>query len=246
MNNNEKNECASTPAPPRDESTLLQEMMPQLGMEATQPKRRYKRKAFVRYAVRLGLILGVILLIGALAWLYLTTPAKFYNVQTTESVEKVTVAFQVDHTPVLDSVTAQLDGRLLPVERLDPGSYTVETDRNGQLVLTATTLGGKESSTSIAVTAIDDESPHLGKHERDGDKITIWITDGENGSGVDWDTLHVTLADGSGDYPVDGADEQEGCFTLTYPEQPVRIQVRDGNGNAMSALLSPTSGSEEE
>lgn len=234
MNNNENSEY--TPSPGGSEE-LLQELMPKLGIEKAQASGRYKNQARVRYYLPRVLIACVVVaaLVGVAAVLLL--PATIQDISTTEASDRLTVDLSVGRWPLLESVTAEMDGLPVAVTRREPGSYELVLRRNGELLITASTFMGKSTSTSLTVDCVDDQPPRLDHHERLGGDIYIYLTDGEDGSGLNWDTLKATVAATGEDYPVDEVDEQAGLVRFAFPEQSVRLHVEDNNGNPLSVLL---------
>ena len=217
-------------------SELLQELMPKLGLDATEPGDNYKKQARVRYILPRLLIVCLAVVLIALAALWLLSPPRMEDMEVVESIDKTTVSFKVDQVLLLESVTASLDGAPVGVNWQSIGSYDVEADKNGELVITARTFTGRESQQRLTVSSIDEEPPHISSDELvDGD-IHIYVTDGD-GSGVNWQTLRAALADSGEAFSLGAVNEQEGYFSFPFPDQSVRIYVEDNNGNPLTMLL---------
>lgn len=224
---------------PEGGERLLQELMPKLGLETAQPGGRYKRQARAGYI--LPRVLAVCLLAGLLAVLVtcLLLPVQFRDVAVTEAPSGATVDFRVGRRWLLESVTAVQDGAPVPVELLDMGVYRLETARNGRLVVTARTFTDRITQWETAVDCVDKEPPHIDHDEVVDGQMCIYLTDGENGSGIAWETLRATYAGSGESFQVDEIDQQALCVRFLFPSENVRLYVEDNNGNPLSMLLEP-------
>lgn len=220
-----------------DGKELLNDLTDQLGIEGSGATDTYKKQARSKYFwPRLAFFL-ILLAVIVVVVICLLLPVRFHDVETQESPSAMTVDFGVDRLLLLDSVTATLDDHGITVDELDAGKYQVSVDRNGELVITARTFMGKETSQSFTVACVDDEPPHIASHEKRINFLYIYITDGENGSGINWDTLNATYADSGEHYDIATVNEEEGYIRLLFPKQSIRIYVEDMNGNPLSMLL---------
>ncbi len=233
--NNSENYSNPKPSGAPDQE-LLRELMPQLGMEATEPKKRYKAQARLRYLLPKVLTVCVVAALAVFAWFYLQSPSEFYNVTVTEGPESATVAFDVDRVLLLESVTAQLDGRPVDVDYETIGSYKVDVDKNGDLAITARTVTGRQSETHATVSAIDDKPPHISDHELTGGEMTISFTD-NGGSGIDWSSFQAVNADTGESFQVEDIDEQADCIRFPFPDSSLRFSLSDKAGNPLSVVL---------
>lgn len=234
MNNGENHPNPRASAVPDQE--LLRQLMPQLGMKATEPKRRYKTMARVRYLLPKVLTVCAVAAVAVFAWFYLRSPSEFYGLTVTEGPESATVRFDVDRVLLLESVTARLDGQPVNVENESAGSYSVTVGKNGELVITARTFTGRQTQTRAAVTAIDDEPPHISGHTLTDGEMAITFTDG-SGSGIDWSTLQAVDAATGESFPIEDVDEQNDTVRFPFPESSLRLSLKDNAGNPLSVLL---------
>lgn len=215
---------------------LLRELMPKLGLEATEPKYRYKNQLRLRLLLPRVLLLCVLAAVLFFVVSYALTPARVQDMQIDEGASKVEIAFDTDKVMLLESVTAQMNGMPVAVQHETMGSYKIEVDKNGQLEITARTFTGRESVTEVAVTSIDDEPPHISDHSLDGEDMVITFTD-NGGSGIDWQSLQATLAASGESFEIPVIDEQNQLIRFPFPDESVRITMTDNNGNPLAVML---------
>ena len=232
MNNNDNHSSS----PPDDGKELLEDLMPKLGMETTEPKGKYKSQARTRYLLPRLLTAAVVIAAVVFLGFYLTRPAQFYNVNVEESPESVEVDFDVDRLLLLESVTATLDGQPAAVTREKMGSYQATVQKNGELIISARTFTGRESQQTVSIRAIDDEPPHMTGSDREDGEIYIYFTD-EGGSGINWDSVQATAAESGEPFDLGGIDREAGCVHFPFPDKSVRIYLEDNNENPLSVLL---------
>ena len=234
MENSESYSVSSVPG----EKELLDELMPKLGMEATAPTGKYRTQARVRYFLPKVLIAALV--IGALVFFgsYLSRPARLYDVSLEEDSFGADVAFHVDHLALLESVTATLEGRPLAVTKVAQGSYLVRAEKNGELRVVTRTFTGRQSEKVFSVDAVDEEPPHITDDELIGGDIYIYLSDGENGSGVNWEAVSASDSETGELFELAEVNETEGYVRFPFPARSVRIRLEDNNGNRLAVLLS--------
>lgn len=234
--NNDENIHSSPPAGESEE--LLRELMPKLGMEAAEPGQKYKNRARMRYFLPRLLAVCLAVAVFAAAAIYLFTPAAFRTLTVDETdPDAPAVECTLSRVLILEGVVAKLDGRPVAAELLGPGHYRITPRTNGELVITARTVTGRETVQTVTISSIDSEPPHVERDEAAGGFITIWFTDGD-GSGVDWSSVSVT--DAATGQPLEGVetDSAEGFVRFPFPSVSARIRVGDHSGNTTAVLLS--------
>lgn len=237
----DNNDSYSTNVSSASDQDLLHEMMPKLGMETADDTGRYKSEARKKYFLPKLLILLLVIILIVSAVYVLQLPVRFQDVETTEAPDLFTVSFRLDRLPLLESVTASLDGHPLNVDLMDAGTYNLELDRNGELSIVARTLTDHYTDLNLTVDCIDEEPPHVERDEMFGKYLYIYLTDGEeNSSGINWDSLQTTYADSGEHFEVTGVSKSFGYVRFVLPSQSVRIYVEDNNGNPLSLRLDPT------
>lgn len=234
MNNSENN--TSSPAPePKEEN--LQDLMNKLGMEAAEPSGHYKNKARVRYLVPILVIACVVIILALGVYAVLRLSVRFQDVEVQEDTSAATVTFRLDRLALLESVTAQLGEYPVDVDMVSAGNYQITAERNGELVITARTFMDRPSSITLTIDCIDEEPPHIDHDEMIDGNVYIYITDGEDGSGIDWETLQPTLAASGEAFELTEVNEEDSYICFPLPDESVRVYLEDANGNPLSIRL---------
>ena len=224
---------------PGDRDALLREMMPKLGLEPGNTGGAPSRRAVAwRYFLpKAALVLAVVLLaVGA--WALLCVPAAFEDVAADSGDGSVAVDFSLRMTPLLDSVTAELDGVPVKVEMLNAGRYRIDAPKNGLLTLTARTFAGRVTTYDVPVDGVDETAPALVRDTVQDGVIVLYLAD-EGGSGVDWRSVSVTDAETGAALESVELDEQAGSVRFPFPASPARVSASDKRGNLMTVLLCP-------
>lgn len=231
MNNSE-----NYPNPGAPDQELLRELMPKLGMEATEPKSRYKNRLRLRFLLPKVLVLCALAAALFFVVSYGLTPSQVRDVQMSGSPEQAEAVFNVDRVLLLESVTARLNGMLVAVENQSVGSYKISVDKNGTLVINTRTFTGRESQTELTVDCIDEEPPHISSHKLADGVMTICFTD-NGGAGIDWQTLQATDMVTGESFDVAQIDEQNDLIRFTFPNDSIRFTLSDCNGNPLAVVL---------
>ena len=226
----------SRPVSAVPDQQLLRELMPKLGLEATEPKGRYKNQLRLRYLLPKALIVCVLAALVMFACYYALSPARVSNLRVSGGADRVAVEFDVNKTLLLESVTAQLDGRPVDVEYQTVGSYKVDLDKNGELVIGARTFTGGQSQTQMTVNSIDDEPPHISDHELTDGQMCIYFTD-NGGTGIDWSTLRASEAATGRSFEIPEVNEEAAYIRFPFPSSSIRITLEDNNQNPLAVLL---------
>lgn len=235
--NNDANYSSTVTSPPGNE--LLQEMMPKLGLEATEPTGRYRTKARVKYLLPRVLLACAALLLIAAAAVLLLLPIRFSDVEMTEMPDRAELEFRLDRLPLFESVTAELDGRPLVVTPLDTGLFHVEADKNGELTVVARTFTNRSTTITMTVDCVDDAPPFVDHDLLFGGYLYIYLSDGdgENCSGVNWDSVQTTYAATGEPFEDAEIDQQLGYVRFPLADESVRVYVEDNNGNPLSLRM---------
>ena len=234
-----KNVNNPTPVPPMDRGQaeeLYQQIMPELGLEAKDEssRRTYHTFSVVRYRTPkvVKVLIVVLVLIMTLMMLIFPSPVTRISVNYADASE-VLVNFNNGPLGFFNRVTALLNG--IPVDLIhgDDKSYSVSLKKNGELSLISESPVGISDTQTVTIQGLDDVAPQVVRHLRDGDDIHIYFTDDD--SGVDWDALSVTGADGEpADFEV---YPDEGYVSVRFPEDALTLHVPDKAGNALSVVV---------
>lgn len=235
--NHTENNSSPVSSPPGDE--FLQELMPKLGLEVTDPKDRYKNKAWARFYLPRVLLFCLAAMTVAVTVFLLLLPVRFRDVQFTEAFDQAALEFRVDRLPLFESVTATLDDHPLLVTQLDTDRYRVEAVRNGELTVVARTFTGRSTTVSVTVECVDDDAPFVDDQYLSDGYMYIYLSDGdgEDCSGVNWDSVRTTYMNSGEAVARTEVDESAGYVRFPFPDVSVRIYAEDNNGNPLSLRL---------
>lgn len=171
------------------------------------------------------------------AWLF--TPAAFRDAALQDDgAGSVAVEFRISKAALLDSVTADLDGRPVGVQMPAPDTYKIDVPANGALTLTARTIAGRVTTWQADITAVDSMPPKVVRDETRDGMMYIYFAD-EGAAGIDWASLTVTGAESSQAPAGVDVRQEEACLAFPFPAEPVRISLADRRGNPLTVLLQP-------
>lgn len=225
----------------RQKDETLREVMPQLGMDPAEPGDRYKTETKRKRLVSRLLVLCLVVVIVAVLAVYLFTPCEFVSLEVAEkSYTSVIVNAEVKKTPLLDSVTGELNGTPVPADQLSsPGSFQLEALDNGTLTVTTRSVTGRTAVQEVEITGIDTEPPKVSGDEQLGNNIYIYLEDED--SGINWDSVEVTGIESGTTYQRASVKEEDGAVRVAMPRKPLRVWVEDMAGNSTSLRLEPAS-----
>lgn len=230
------------PVPDRGASERLFEKITQeldIQPHEKRSRRNYRAEAAFLYAA--PKIAALMLVMAALLFLLAAagTPSTVKDLDRTPTESGERISFSITRPMMVNSVSALLNGRSLPVGR-EIQSYWVNITENGDLDLQLRSILGPVWTTRLSISGLDTQTPHLAGYETEGPLLRIYLTDGD-GSGIDWSTVSA-CATGSGEpYPIEGTDEAESAVLLNIPESPVTVRVSDRKGNELSISVIPGS-----
>ncbi len=238
-----KNQDPPIPVPDRDASERLFEKITQeLDIQPKEKRRRRNYRAEATFLYAAPKIAALLLVMAALLFLLaeVTTPSTVKDLDRTPTKNGERISFSVTRPMMVDSVSASLNGRDLPVGQ-EAESYWVNITENGDLDLQLQSILGNVWTTRMFISGLDTQTPHLAGYETEGTMLRIYLTDGEDGSGIDWSTAGAYYT-GSGEaYPIEGTDEAESAILLSIPQVPVTVRVSDRKGNELSVSVIPGS-----
>ena len=243
MSFSRKNQDAPVPVPDRDASERLFEKITQeLDIQPREKRRRrnYRAEATIMYAAPRIAVLLLVMSVMLLLLVTVGTPAEVKDLERTPTEKGERISFSVTNPLTVNSVSAALNGRDLPVGQ-EAESYWVNVTENGDLELRLRSILGSIWTTRLSITGIDTQMPHLARYEADETQLRIYLTDGEDGSGIDWSSVSACYTDSGEAYPIEVLDEAEGYILLNIPEAPVTVWVADQKGNDLSVSVIPGS-----
>ena len=202
-------------------------------------RRNYRMEATIRYAVPRILALLVLMAVLVALMAALSVPAAVKDLEREHiKAGSERVRFSVTRPLAVSQIEAKINGRSLYVGPLEGGFY-VDVPENGTLELSIESVMGSVWTESLTIDDIDKEAPHVSRYETEDGLIRIYLTDGEDGSGIDWAGITASVSDSGQPYPVDGYDPEEGYVVFAMPDSAILIQVPDEQGNMLAATLNP-------
>ncbi|MDO5445002.1 MAG: hypothetical protein Q4F31_05205 [Eubacteriales bacterium] len=135
-------------------------------------------------------------------------------------------------------VAASVDDHAFPVFETGDGTYTVEPTVNGKMKVKVVLANRQYAVKEIEVSEIDFDKPVLISQNLDDGKLYIYVSDGEDGSGINWEQVHYETNSGSYVTPVE-IDEIQEYAAFTFPKESVNFYFPDNNGNILQLLFTP-------
>lgn len=244
MNFRKKNQISSVPAPPEEAAEqLFEKISRELDIHPREKRRRRNYRAEAAFIYAAPKIAALLLVMAALLLLLATAriPSTVTDLVRTPTAAGERISFSVTRPIMVSGVSASLNGRSLPVVQEEHG-YWVHVEENGSLQLDIRSVLGSVWSTQLLVTGIDNETPHIVRHETAEEDVRIYLTDGEDGSGIDWASISAHYAGSGLAYPLKSVDEAESSVLLAVPDSEITVLVPDLAENVLNISIIPGSG----
>ena len=116
--------------------------------------------------------------------------------------------------------------------------YAVNVQENGYLILEVKTVTGLTSSQNILIDTLDDKAPHIVSHEKNGNEVTIYLSDGD-GTGVDYQRIKAYDPETLQTVLPSSFSETDGYIVFAYPKSTIYIDIPDKAGNKVTSVLKP-------
>ena len=221
----------------RQVSAVLENVFEQCGvepnsvpLEALSAYTVYRRE---RFHLQRRILIATIAIFLLMPFLFIETK---YSVELTEEGTRRLPAYAVRVSSLLpvQSVTAQMKNRRLPVYEEDTKTYTIEPTRNGKLEITVSMINRQRTASSVEVTGVDSKSPELVSSAVVDGQVKLSVRDG--GIGVDFDEIYATTASGAVERPLE-TDESQGTVVFAYPTETWDVYIPDHIGNALHIAM---------
>ena len=202
-------------------------------------RRNYRMEATVRYVVPRILALLVLMAVLVALMAAMSIPASVKDLEREHiRTGSERVSFSVSRPFAVSQIEAKINGRSLYVGPQEGGFY-VDVPENGTLELSIKSVMGFVWTESLTIDDIDKEPPHISGYEEEDGVIRIYLTDGEDGSGIDWEGITASMSDNGQPYPVGGYDQEEEYVFFSMPDSAISIRIPDEQGNMLAATLNP-------
>ncbi len=176
-------------------------------------------------------VLAGLLVIFLLIPLLFITPG-FDVVQSSAAGERGLPVYEIKVRSMLplNSVTAKIRKRSLPVYEAGARQFTVEPTRNGNLTIEVTLFNLQKTQETLEVSDVDSHGPVLVSSETTQDTVTLYVAD--EGIGVDYREIYAAGASGESYSPL-RIDEAEGIVEFAYPQENWDVYIPDHIGNTL-------------
>lgn len=135
-------------------------------------------------------------------------------------------------------VTAEIDGKSIPVHDKGGGLYSIEPDLNGTMSVTVELSNRQYVTKTIEVGTVDTEIPYLVSSALVDGKANLYVKD--DGSGIDYDAIYAVDANGTRIYPL-SVDQEKGLIIFAYPETEIHVYIPDKAENVLQLLVKTSS-----
>lgn len=192
----------------------------------------YRRE---RYSLQKTLVVITLLIFAALPLCFVMP--KFTVVETTQPTDAAHVyEIRVKGSVPVSTVAASIGDHPFQVYETGEGTYAVEPNINGKMKVKVTLINKQYAVREVDVTEVDLDKPILISQKRENGKLYLYLADGEDGSGINWDGIYAENIDGKIYKPVE-IDRYEGYVAFSFPKESVNIYVPDNKGNTLQLLL---------
>lgn len=192
----------------------------------------YRRE---RFFLQRFLLLLIILLFCSMPLLFVLPKMQLAPSNSAAFPDKKVYELTVESILPVTQVTANVNGKRIPVYETAKKTYSIEAPMNGTLTVTATLPNRQSASTSCEITGIDTQLPVVRSSKIIHGQLWVYLSD--EGSGIDYD--HITAADLNGT-PVTLSFSKrpaENCIVFDYPATSLNLCIPDRAGNVLQLLL---------
>lgn len=131
-------------------------------------------------------------------------------------------------------ITAEIDGRNIPVYEVDAHVYSLEPSINGRMRIEVTLMNNQRSEQYIDVEKVDLESPVLISTETGNGLVYLYLSD--TGSGIDYANISAVSIEGTAVQPQ-FIDEASGCVAFPYPNGTLNVYILDFAENTLQLVI---------
>lgn len=176
-------------------------------------------------------ILIIVLSASAVSPLLFSKPHCSVKMATSGNTSSQIIQLSVKSMMPITSVTAMVNGELMPVSRKSRSRYTIQPTRNGKMTITVTTANGRTDTLTQNITDVDDEPPQVTASRYAYGILSLTLSD--NSQTISKSA--VSLSDDDGNiYNPTHYSAQTNCFDYKVPSHHTYIlQAEDPNGNVL-------------
>ncbi|MDO4393154.1 MAG: hypothetical protein Q4C80_01940 [Bacillota bacterium] len=189
-----------------------------------------------RFTLRKVVVIFILLAFWAMPFLFMAPELTVADKTTDKAAPKYEIA--VHSILPVKSVTAEIDGKNVPVFETGKSVYTMEPESSGTMVVTATIANAQINTVEIEVniTPRDITPPALDKSNVTGGKVYLYLSD--KGSGIDYDAISGLDNRGNKVSPL-SIQKKKRCVIFPCPTVNTAVTIPDRTGNVLQLTLRP-------
>ena len=142
--------------------------------------------------------------------------------------------FTIDSFIPVDTATAQIGDKIVPVLQDGKKSYYMLPTANGPMDVTVNFANKRSVTETINVTGVDRDVPELVSSKTANDKVYLYVKD--TGSGINWKRIYAL--NGAGDKIAPSSyNAIIGELIFEYPDDYLNVYIPDRTGNVLHAVI---------
>ncbi|MBR1629561.1 MAG: hypothetical protein IJ679_09930 [Lachnospiraceae bacterium] len=194
----------------------------------------YNEYRMQRYTLQKYLILTVVLCF-ATAPVFLINPTIHLDIdKVATNLGLLTYRFTVDTFIPVDTATATIDGKEVPVLQDGKRSYYILPTSNGKLEVQVNFANRRTATDTASVSGIDRDVPKIVSNRVENGKIFLYLKD--DGSGVFWKKIYAINSGGSRIQP-DSFNGIIGEVIFDFSDPYLNVYIPDRSGNVLHAVI---------
>ncbi len=194
----------------------------------------YNEYRMQRHSLQRALVIFVILCF-AVAPVFFITPS--FSLELDKASAKhgqLRYTFTVDSFVPIDTATAQIGDKSIPVLQDGPRSYYILPTANGHMDVTVNFTTRRSVTQSVDVTDVDRDVPELISSKTEGTKVFLYVQD--SGSGINWNKVYALDSSGNTVQPS-SYNGITGELLFDYPDSYLNVYIPDRTGNVLHAVI---------
>ena len=190
-----------------------------------------------RFTLRKIVVILIMLAFLSVPFLFMAPELTVANKTTDDASPQYEVA--VHSLLPVKSVTAEIDGKNVPVFETAKGVFTVSPEISGKMTVTATIINSQINTVQVDVKVAnrDKTPPVLDSSRVIGSRVYLYVYDDD--TEVDYSSVTATDSDGSNVDPIDVIPEEQ-CIIFQCPSTVTTVNIADKKGNILQLTLRPT------
>lgn len=190
-----------------------------------------------RFTLRKVIVVLIMLAFLAMPFLFMAPELTMADKTTDKASPQYEVA--VHSLLPVKSITAEIDGKNVPVFETAKGVFTVSPEISGKMTVTATIINSQINTVQVDVKVAnrDKTPPVLDSSRVIGSRVYLYVYDDD--TGVDYSSVTASDSGGSNVDPIDVIPEEQ-CIIFQCPSTVTTVNIADKKGNLLQLTLRPT------